>query len=177
MARYLLGATMYVEDVLRRDDWSLEETENVKKYFKNVKSFKIPKIEKRKAEEFDEPCRKRCRVEKEKFENDLQAGIRLMTLFAGFEEIDEKALERLTDLAKLRIITSARQMAIAQRRRKDGFEIPFKSPVEWTLKLQGVQKVLDIKEWYDVTYWTRFRALKMQLIDENGDLKSPKNQN
>ncbi|CBM41202.1 uncharacterized protein CELE_F28F8.9 [Caenorhabditis elegans] len=59
MARYLLGATMYVEDVLRRDDWSLEETENVKKYFKNVKSFKIPKIEKRKAEEFDEPCRKR----------------------------------------------------------------------------------------------------------------------
>lgn len=100
-----------------------------------------------------------------------------MTLFAGFEEIDEKALERLTDLAKLRIITSARQMAIAQRRRKDGFEIPFKSPVEWTLKLQGVQKVLDIKEWYDVTYWTRFRALKMQLIDENGDLKSPKNQN
>lgn len=40
------------------------------------------------------------------------------------------------------------------------------SALEWTLKLNGVQTVLDLKTWYDQVYLARFQRLKEQMIND-----------
>ncbi|EFP00192.1 hypothetical protein CRE_19081 [Caenorhabditis remanei] len=150
MSRDLLKSTMYIEQIASKseDMWTSNEQEQVEKLLKNPKNF--PKVE---------PKAKKQKLA-DRLDEEIETGIRLLLEFAGFEDISETTLLKLKNVYYQRLITSSRQLSAAERRKKDGLEIPYKSPIEWTLKLNGVQRVLEIKEWYDVIYWRRYRELK-----------------
>lgn len=150
MSRDLLQSTMYIEQFASRSDDTMtsDEQKQVQRLIENPKNF--PKEE--------------TKIKKQKLvgrlDDDIETGIRLLIEFAGFEDISQSTIHKLRNVYYQRLITSARQLSAAEKRKKDGLEIPYKSPVEWTLKLNGVQRVLEIKEWYDATYWKRYRELK-----------------
>ncbi|KAF1753053.1 hypothetical protein GCK72_019609 [Caenorhabditis remanei] len=150
MSRDLLKSTMYIEQIASKseDTWTSNEQEQVEKLLKNPKNS--PK---------EEPKAKKQKLA-DRLDEEIETGIRLLLEFVGFEDISETTLLKLKNVYYQRLITSSRQLSAAERRKKDGLEIPYKSPLEWTLKLNGVQRVLEIKEWYDVIYWRRYRELK-----------------
>ncbi|EGT45241.1 hypothetical protein CAEBREN_05951 [Caenorhabditis brenneri] len=160
MSRGLLGATMYIEKRLQAAEptvpWSREEQKRVTEYLADFRKFKNGG--KRKNGSGEEPKLK------DQLDDEIEASARLLVEFAGFHEIDETALAKLKNVYHNRLLTMVRQFAAAENRRKDGIDMPFKSPLEWTLKLNGVRNsVIEIKEWYDVTYRERYRQLKEQL--------------